>query len=108
MSKVAGETLPPPCSAPPWPDDELQDLFIEAVPELVDIARLAALATGDVDIAARLEARLPGPYGQSFIDALISVVQHMFPLNRQALIEALRRAAAEAEADAQRFGPNGD
>jgi hypothetical protein len=107
MSNVARETPPEPYPAPPWPDSDLQDLFIEVVPELVDMARLAALATGEMDIAARLEARLPGPYGQDFIDALIAVVRHMFPLHRQGLIDALRRAEAEAAADAQRFGGNG-
>jgi hypothetical protein len=107
MSNFARETPPEPYPAPPWPDSDLQDLFIEVVPELVDIARLGATATGEMDIAARLGARLPGPYGQDFIDALVAVVQHMFPLHRQGLIDALRRAAAEAEADALRFGGNG-
>lgn len=104
MSKVARESMSAPCPKAPWPDGELQDLFVEIVPELVDIARLAAMATGDMEIAARLACRLPGPYGQGFVDALIAVVQHMFPLRRQRLVDALQRAGAEAEADAQRFG----
>ena len=108
MSKVARETLPAPCPTAPWPDGDVQDLFIEVVPELVDIARLAAMTTGEMEIAARLDARLPGPYGQNFIDALIAVVGQMFPLRRQGLTEALQRAAAEADSDALRFGAAGD
>jgi hypothetical protein len=47
--------MPPSSAAAPWDDYDLQDLFIEVVPELVDISRLAALATGEPEIAARLE-----------------------------------------------------
>jgi hypothetical protein len=101
---VARESMPAPCPTAPWPDAELQDLFIEVVPELVDIARLAATVTEELEIARQLDQRLPGPYGQDFIDALIAVVQHMFPLRRQGLIEALHQAGVAAEADTRRFG----
>jgi hypothetical protein len=55
MSKVASDSMPRSSVTAPWPDNDLQDLFIEVVPELVDISRLAALATGEPEIAARLE-----------------------------------------------------
>jgi hypothetical protein len=106
MSKVASDSMPPSSAAAPWDDYDLQDLFIEVVPELVDIGRLAAMASGEPEIAARLEERLAGPYGQAFIDSLISVLQSMFPLRRDGLVEALHRAGAEAQADAGRFSEN--
>jgi hypothetical protein len=101
-SNVA-ESTPAPSTQAPWSDARLQDLFVEVVPELVDIVRLAAMAAGEPEIAARLEDRLPGPYGQDFIHALIGVVQRMFPLQREDLGQALQRAGAEAAADARRF-----
>jgi hypothetical protein len=108
MSKVASDSMPRSSVTAPWPDNDLQDLFIEVVPELVDISRLAALATGEPEIAARLEQRLAGPYGQDFVDSLIRVLQNLFPLRRDGLLEALHRAGAEAQADAGRFSENSE
>jgi hypothetical protein len=106
MSKVASDSMPSPGAAAPWPDNDLQDLFIEVVPELVDISRFAAMASGEPEIAAQIEERLAGPYGQDFVDSLICVLQNMFPLRRDGLADALHRAGAEAQADAGRFSEN--